>query len=101
MPVFNDLKRWEAREIGENYKALLNTKQLKKAKAGKKPRRKEGGAGGYEFPLPPTPNNHKPVPIIEYEFLEKKCLQDLSGLSFSTFLAVLLSLSRQAYHGDN
>ena len=91
MAVFNDLKRWEAREIGENYKALLNTKQLKKAKAGKKPRRKGGGAEGYEFPLPPTPNNH----------LEKKCLQDLSGLSFSTFLAVLLSLSRQAYHGDN
>ena len=42
--VFKDLKRWEAREIAENYKALLNTKQLKKAKAGKKPRK--GGAGG-------------------------------------------------------
>ena len=45
--------RWEkkgrkeavlAREIGENYKALLSIKQLKKAKAGKKPRK--GGAGG-------------------------------------------------------
>ena len=46
-------------------------------------------------------NNHKPVPIIEYEFREKKCLQDLSGLPFGTFLAVLLLLSRKAYHGDN
>ena len=26
--VFKDLERWEAREIGDNYKALLSTKQL-------------------------------------------------------------------------
>ena len=54
MAVFNDLKRWEAREIGENYKALLNTKQLKKVKAGKKPRRKEGG--GRRLRITPLPN---------------------------------------------
>ena len=53
MAVFNDPKRWEAREIGENYKALLNTKQLKKAKAGKKPRRK--GGGGQEATNSPSP----------------------------------------------
>ena len=29
--VFKDLKRWEAREIGKNYKALLSTKQLNKS----------------------------------------------------------------------
>ena len=101
MAVFNDLKRWEAREIGENYQALLNTKQLKKTKAGKRPREGQEEAGTPLPPPPPTPYNHKPVPIIEYEFREKKCLQDLSGLPFGTFLAVLLLLSRQAYHGDN
>ena len=55
MAVFNDLKRWEAKEIGENYKALLNTKQLKKAKAGKKPRRKGGGQEATNSPSPQPP----------------------------------------------
>ena len=49
--VFKDLKRWEAREIGKNYKALLSTKQLKKAK-GKKPRK--GGQEARNSPQPPT-----------------------------------------------
>ena len=31
MAVFNDLKTWEAREIGENYQVLLNTKELNKS----------------------------------------------------------------------
>ena len=49
--VFKDLKRWEAREIGENYKALLSIKQLKKAKAGKKPRKGGGRRLGTQPPI--------------------------------------------------